>query len=103
MTTSTASGAYTETSGNTLLVLSGGSVSGANISAPVVSSSSMAARMPPRSFHRAGRAETVSTGSATGDQIAGAATVDAGGSVTSETVLSRRPLTISGSADKYRR
>ncbi len=91
--TSTASGAYTETSGNTLLVVGGGSVSAATIDKGgflVVSGGVDAA-----ATISSGGTETVSAGSATGDQIYGSATVD-GGAVTSETVEGGGALTFNG-------
>jgi autotransporter passenger strand-loop-strand repeat protein len=92
VTTSTASGAYTETSGNTLLVLSGGSVTAATIdngaSLVVSGGSDTSATIS------SGGTETVSAGSATGDQIYGNATVASAASVTSETVGSGGTLTI---------
>jgi autotransporter passenger strand-loop-strand repeat protein len=95
VTTSTASGAFTETATNTLLVLSGGSVSAATIDAggflTVSGGADFAATI------LSGGLETVSTGSATGDQIFGSAIVD-GGTVTNETVLSGGVLAISGAA-----
>ena len=97
VTTSTASGTYTETSGNTLLVLSGGSISAATIDGGaflVVNGGTDTAAVI-----SSGGTETISAGSATGDQIAGSATVDTGGSVTSETVLSGGALTINGGTD----
>ena len=92
VTTPTSSGAYTETSGNTLLVLSGGSVSAATIDngAFLVVSGGFDASATISS----GGTETVSAGSATGDEIYGNATVNSGASVTSETVASGGTLTI---------
>lgn len=97
VTTSTAAGAFTETSGNTLLVLGGGSVSAATIDngaflvvnggtdkAAVVSS---------------GGTETISAGTASGDQIYGATTVN-GGTVTQETVLNGGLLTVAAGASE---
>jgi autotransporter passenger strand-loop-strand repeat protein len=95
VTTSTATGALTETATNTLLVLSGGSVSAATVDAggflTVSGGADFAATI------LSGGLETVSTGSATGDQIFGSAIVD-GGTVTNETVLSGGVLAISGVA-----
>jgi len=93
VTTQTASGAYTETSGNTLLVLNGGSVSAATIGNGaflVVSGGTDTG-----SVISSGGIETVSAGSATGDQIFGSAAV-VGGSVAGETVESGGQLTLSG-------
>ena len=96
VTTSTASGAYTETSGNTLLVLNGGSVSAATIDngafLVVSGGADYAATVS------AGGTETVSAGSATGDQIYGAASVDSGGDVSSETVEAGGALVVNGGA-----
>ena len=96
VTTSTASGAYTETSGNTLLVLNGGSVSAATIDngafLVVSGGADYAATIS------AGGTETVSAGSATGDQIYGAASVDSGGDVSSETVEAGGVLVVNGGA-----
>ena len=97
VTTSTASGAYTETSGNTLLVLNGGSVSAATIDKgaflTVNGGTDTSATIS------SGGTETVSAGSATGDQIYGGATVDSGGTVTSETVENGGTLAIAGGVD----
>jgi autotransporter passenger strand-loop-strand repeat protein len=87
VTTSTASGAYTETSGNTLLVLSGGTVSAAIIDnggfLTVSGGADISATIS------AGGSETVQTGSATADQIYGNVTVNgAGAAVSGETVES---------------
>lgn len=95
VTTSTGSGAYTETSGNTLLVANGGSVSAAVISsggALVVSGGADVAAIVV-----AGGSETVSAGSASGDRIYGSATI-AGGSVSGEQVQSGGKLTIAAGA-----
>ncbi|MGD0563653.1 MAG: ParB-like protein, partial [Roseiarcus sp.] len=97
VTTSTASGAYTETSGNTLLVEAGGSVS-----APIIDNGAfltISGGVDSAAVISSGGTETISAGSATGDQIAGNATVSAGGTVTSENVLSGGALTINGGAD----
>jgi autotransporter passenger strand-loop-strand repeat protein len=95
VTTSTASGTFTETSGHTLLVLSGGSVS-----APIIDSGAfltVSGGVDTSATILSGGTETVSTGAATGDQIFGSALID-GGTVSSETVLSGGVLTISGAA-----
>ena len=95
VTSVTASGAFTETSGNTLLVLSGGSVSAASIAsggALVVNGGADSA-----SVISAGGVETVSAGSASGDKIYGAATI-IGGAVASEIVQSGGLLTVNASA-----
>ncbi len=96
VTTSTASGAYTESTGNTLLVLNGGSVSAATIDngafLVVSGGTDYAATVS------AGGTETVSTGSATRDQIYGGATVDAGANVSSETVQNGGTLLVSNGA-----
>ena len=98
VTTSTAPGAYTETSGNTLLVLNGGSVSATTIDNGaflVISSGGQdfAATI------LSGGTETVSAqGSATGDQIYGATTVDSGADVSSEVVQNGGTLVVDGGA-----
>ena len=97
VTTSTASGAYTETAGNTLLVLSGGSVSAATIDDGAFLTVNGGADTS--ATISSGGAETVSTGLATGDAIYGGATVDSGGTVTNETVENGGRLTIVGGVD----
>jgi autotransporter passenger strand-loop-strand repeat protein/autotransporter-associated beta strand protein len=98
VTTSTASGAYTEGFHNTLLVLDGGSVSAATIN----SGGSLTVSSGGDDFAAivlAGGTETVSSGgSATGDQIGGTATVDAGATVTSDTVRGGGTLVVSTGA-----
>ena len=96
VTSSTGSGAFIETSGNTLLVLSGGAVSAATIdSGGFLTVSGGADALAVVS---SGGTETVSAGSATGDQIFGLATVDSGASVTSETIGSGGSLSIASGA-----
>ncbi len=81
VTTSTVSGAYTETSGNTLLVEAGGSVSAATIaSGGVLTVNSGGAAFSTAIL--AGGSATV-LGSATGDQVHGVELVSAGGAVVS--------------------
>ena len=87
VTTSTASGAYTETSGNTLLVLNGGSVSAATIENGAFLTVSSGGQDFAAAISSGGT-ETVSAGSATGDLIYGTlSTISKGTAVlTSETV-----------------
>ncbi len=94
VTTSTSSGAYNVASGNTLLVLSGGSISAAEIAS--AAALIVNGGVDVAAILSAGATETVSSGSASLDQIFGAATVLANGAVTSETVSSGGSLTISG-------
>ncbi len=95
VTTSTVAQAFTETATNTLLVLSGGSVTSATIDSGaflvVNGGTDTAATII------AGGTETVSAGSATGDQISGTASV-LGGTVTNETVLSGGVLSVGSGA-----
>jgi autotransporter passenger strand-loop-strand repeat protein len=91
VTTSTASGVYTETAGNTLLVLSGGSVT-----APTIQNGAFLVvngGVDSSANILSGGLETISSGSASGDQIYGSAIVS-GGSVTNETVQNGGTLTI---------
>jgi autotransporter passenger strand-loop-strand repeat protein len=93
VTTSTGSGAYTETAGNTLLVLSGGSVSAPTIDAGgflVVSGGSDSSAAV-----ASGGLETVSAGNASDDNIFGSAVV-AGGLVVNETIRRGGAITIDG-------
>lgn len=95
VTTSTIPQAFTETATNTLLVLSGGSVTSATIDNGaflVVSGGTDTA-----ATIITGGTETVSTGSASGDQISGITTV-LGGTVTNETVLSGGVLSVGSGA-----
>jgi autotransporter passenger strand-loop-strand repeat protein/autotransporter-associated beta strand protein len=96
VTASTAMGAYTEAARNTLLVLSGGSVSAATIdnggSLVVNGGADYTAAV------LAAATETVSAGSAAGDQIYGSATVDTGANVASETVQDGGTLVVNGGA-----
>jgi autotransporter passenger strand-loop-strand repeat protein len=96
VTTSTSSGAYDVTSGNTLLVLSGGSVSEAKVEngafLTVDGGADTAATVS------AGGTLTVESGSASGDQIYGSG-VETGGAVTGETVFSGGALTVSGGVE----
>ncbi len=86
VTTSTASGAFTETAGNTLLVLSGGSVT-----APTIANGAfltISGGADASATISSGGTETVSTGSASGDLIFGTVSTLSGGAgvFTSETV-----------------
>ena len=94
VTTSTASGAYTESSGETLLVESGGSVS-----APTIETGAFlvvaGGGVNSAADIEAGGTETVSVGTASGDQIYGSAVVSAG-TVSNETVQSGGTLTMDG-------
>ena len=94
VTTSTASGAYGETSGNTLLVLNGGSVSAATISNGAFLTVNGGADQG--STILTGGTETVSAGSASNDAVAGAATVLSGAAVASETIQAGGSLTVAG-------
>ena len=93
VTTSTASGMYTETAGKTLEVLNGGSVTSPTIESGaflvvnggVVSDADI----------EVGGTETVSAGTASGDQIFGSAVVSAG-TVSNETVQSGATLIMDG-------
>ena len=93
VTTPTASGAYDVGSGNTLLVLSGGSVSAATIE----SSGSLVVNggADTGATVVAGGSETVLSGSASGDLIAGSAVVF-GGALSGATISSGGALTVSG-------
>jgi autotransporter-associated beta strand protein/autotransporter passenger strand-loop-strand repeat protein len=86
VTTSTSSGAYTETSGNTLLVLGGGSVSAATIENGAFLTVSGGADTS--ATISSGGTETVAAGSATGDLIYGTISTISGGTgvFTNETV-----------------
>ena len=93
MTTSTAPGAFTETAGNTLEVLNGGSVT-----APTIESGAFLVvngGVDSYADIQAGGTETVSAGTASGDQIYGSAIVSAG-TVSDETVQSGGTLTMDG-------
>ncbi len=95
VTTSTASGAYTETAHDALLVLSGGSVSAATIdnggALVVDGGADFAATIS------LGGLETISAGTASGDAIYGSAFVS-GGLVSNETVLGGGALDIGAGA-----
>jgi autotransporter passenger strand-loop-strand repeat protein len=91
--TATASGAYTETAGNTLEVVGGG-----NVIAPIIENGAflvISGGVDSGADIQAGGLETLSAGSASGDQIYGSAVVSAG-TVTSETVQSGGSLTMDG-------
>jgi hypothetical protein len=91
VTTSTASGVYTETAGNTLLVESGGSVT-----APTIQNGAFLVvdgGVDSGADIESGGLETISAGSASGDQIYGSAVV-LGGSIANETVQDGGTLTI---------
>jgi len=93
VTTSTAPGAYEEPNTDTLLVLSGGSVSAATIDAGgflIVNGGDDAVATV-----LSGGLETVSAGSASGDQIYGSTVVN-GGAVTGETVFGGGAMTVNG-------
>ena len=100
VTTSTAPGAFTETAGNTLEVLNGGSVT-----APTIESGAFLVvngGVDSYADIQAGGTETVSAGTASGDQIYGSAIVSAG-TVSDETVQQAESLTMdSGTAKQYR-
>ena len=93
VTTSTASGAYNVTGPNELLVLAGGSISAATVQsgASLVISGGVDAG----ALVQAGGVETLSAGSAGGDQISGSAVVS-GGVASSESVFGGATLNVVG-------
>src|SRR5580692_7797251 len=100
VTTSTGSGAFTETSGRTLLVLNGGSVSAATISSGAFLIVSSGGQDFAANILSGGTETVFSGGSASGDQIAGTLHIISTGAtaVSNETVNSGGLLTISKAA-----